>query len=176
MKIKRPIYIVVFLTFCFTTAVMAVGQSADAPPTPDAATVVIQEKPTTAAIKPVALDATKVHLYVYRHRRYEGGALKPSVYVDDKEMARIENGRFFVVNLDPGKHSIRSSDKSSGVDVEMKSGSDYYVRIDIQPGLLKGHGRLTLILPEQGEYEIKKTKPLSDGAVKDRELVTRRKQ
>jgi hypothetical protein len=110
-------------------------------------------------------------LYIYRHRRYEGAALKPSVYVDDKEMARAENGRFFVAHLNPGKHSIRSNDKASGMDIDMQAGGEYYVRVDMQTGFWKGHGRLTMIMSEQGSYEVKQTKPLSDGDIKDHELV-----
>lgn len=113
----------------------------------------------------------KAALYVYRHHRFEGAALKPSVYVDDREMARIENGRYFVVKLEPGKHSVRSNDKASGVEVNMKPGAEYYIRVDMQTGFWKGHGRLTMILPEQGEYEVKRTKPANDTDVKDRELV-----
>jgi hypothetical protein len=93
------------------------------------------------------------------------------VYVDDKEMARIENGRSFVARLEPGRHSIRSNDKASGVEVNMKPGADYYVRVDMQTGFWKGHGQLTMILPEQGEYEVKQTKPANDADVRDRELV-----
>ncbi|MGC2197913.1 MAG: hypothetical protein WA628_24800, partial [Terriglobales bacterium] len=91
--------------------------------------------------------------------------------VDDREMARMENGRYFVVKLEPGKHSVRSNDKDSGVEVNMKPGAEYYIRVDMQTGFWKGHGRLTMILPEQGEYEVKQAKALNDADVKDRELV-----
>ncbi len=118
-----------------------------------------------------AVPVEKVTLYVYRQRRSVGSGLKPSVYADDSELARMENGRFFIVKLDPGKHSIRSNDKASGIDLDMKPGQDYYVRIDIEPGVWKGHGRLTLVLPEQGGYEVKQTKLLDDSDIKDHELV-----
>jgi hypothetical protein len=152
---------------CAALVVAARAQDAQPPvPPADAATS------STEAAHPAAspLDG-KATLYVYRHRRFEGAALKPSVYVDDNETARIENGRHFVVKLAPGKHSIRSNDKASGVDVNVKPGADYYIRVDMQTGFWKGHGRLTLIMPEQGEYEVKQTKPLNDVDVKDRELV-----
>jgi hypothetical protein len=116
-------------------------------------------------------SGARATLYVYRHRRYEGGALKPSVYVDDRELARMGNGNYFVARLNPGPHTIRSNDKSSGVEVKMKPGEEYYIRVDIQEGLWKGHGRLTLVLPEQGSYEVKQTKPLHEGDIKDHELA-----
>lgn len=83
----------------------------------------------------------------------------------------MDNGRFFVVTLGPGKHTIRSNDKASGVEIEMKAGLDYYIRIDMQEGFWKGHGRLTLVLPEQGAFEVKNTKLLDDSDIKNHELV-----
>lgn len=152
---------------CSLLVIPAIAQQTQPPPAPSDA-----PKPSVEATQPASTSQeAKATLYVYRHRRFEGAALKPSVFVDDKEMARMENGRYFVAKLEPGRHSIRSNDKASGVDVNMKPGAAYYIRIDMQTGFWKGHGRLTMILPEQGEYEVKQTKPLNDADVKDRELV-----
>lgn len=137
------------------------------PATPTDVTKPAQNEPAAAA----PTSDAKATLYVYRPRRYTGAALKPSVYADDTELARLENGRFFVAKLSPGAHTIRSNDKASGVALEMVAGADYYVRIDIEPGAWKGHGKLTLVLPEQGQYEVKQEKPLSDSDVKNREFV-----
>lgn len=53
----------------------------------------------------------------------------------------------------------------------MKPGQEYYIRIDIAPGMWKGHGRLTLVQPEQGAGELKKMKPVSKGMLKDKEFL-----
>ncbi len=153
---------------CGFLAIAASAQETQspAPPAPDAPKLAAD-----AAHPAPPSQYGKATLYVYRHRRFEGAALKPSVYVDDREMARMENGRYFVVKLEPGKHSVRSNDKDSGVEVNMKPGAEYYIRVDMQTGFWKGHGRLTMILPEQGEYEVKQAKALNDADVKDRELV-----
>jgi len=37
--------------------------------------------------------------------------------------------------------------------------------------MMKGHGRLTLVAPEQGSYEIKKLKPLDSDKIKDSQHV-----
>jgi len=154
---------------CIGLAALAVLARAQQTPPPSPAgaeaAVSVQAPPSTSP------SSGKATLYVYRHRRYEGAALRPSVYLDEKEVARMDNGRFFTVKLDPGKHSVRSNDKASGVDLDVKVGADYYIRVDMQTGFWKGHGRLTFIMPEQGAYEVKQTKPLNDGDVRDRELV-----
>lgn len=111
-------------------------------------------------------------VYVYRYKQFVGKALSPSVYCDENELARMENGRFFVVKLPAGTHVFRSNDKQAGIDVDLKAGEKYYVRVEIATGFMKGHGRLVSVAPEQGAYEIKNLKPLDSDKVKDTQHVT----
>jgi len=83
----------------------------------------------------------------------------------------MENGRFFVVKLPAGKHVFRSNDKQAGVEEDLKGGQTYYIRVELVPGMMKGHGRLISVAPEQGSYEIKKLKPLDADKVKDTQRV-----
>ena len=116
-------------------------------------------------------DDAKATVYIYRYKQFQGSALSPSVYCDDTELARMENGRFFVAKFAPGKHAFRSNDKQSGIELDMKAGEEYYIRVEIATGFTKGHGRLVSSAPEQGAYEIKKLKPISADKVKDTEHV-----
>jgi hypothetical protein len=118
-----------------------------------------------------AKDDAKATVYIYRYKQFQGSGLSPSVYCDDTELARMENGRFLVAKFVPGKHAFRSNDKQSGIDLDMKAGEEYYIRVEIATGFMKGHGRLVSSAPEQGAYEIKKLKPLSADKVKDAEHV-----
>lgn len=116
--------------------------------------------------------ASQATVYVYRYKQYVGKALSPSVYCDGTELARMQNGRYFVVTLAPGKHSFRSNDTQSGIDVDLKPGEKYYIRVELSTGFWKGHGRVLSVAPEQGSYEIEKLKPLDKDKVKDAQLVT----
>jgi len=116
--------------------------------------------------------ADRAVIYFYRIKQFAGSALEPAVYCDEKELARMDNGRYFGVTLDPGKHTCRMGDRQTGFEVELKPGEEYYAKITIDTGLLKGHGRLTLLQKEQGAFELKKVQLLSAGKVKDRTLVT----
>jgi hypothetical protein len=118
------------------------------------------QNPPAAASQPASGDLAHVH--VYRQRRYAGSALAPSIYVDDKQVARIGNGRRVSIRLTPGSHTIRSDDKSSAISVDAKAGQDYYVRVDEQTGFWKGHGKLTMLMPEQGSAEYKLQKPVEE--------------
>lgn len=115
---------------------------------------------------------SKSTLYVYRYKQFVGKALSPSVYCDEAELARMENGRYFTVKLDPGKHSFRSNDKQSGVDLDMKAGQSYFMRVEIATGFMKGHGRLILVAGEQAGYEVKQLKPSDEGKVVDKNRVS----
>jgi len=110
-------------------------------------------------------------IYFYRIKQFAGSALEPSVYCDDKELARMDNGRYFGVTLAPGKHICSMGDKQTGFEIDVKSGEEYYARITIDTGFWKGRGRLTLMQKEQGAFELKKVKPLGADKVKNRSLV-----
>jgi hypothetical protein len=58
------------------------------------------------------------------------------------------------------------------LDLELKGGTDYYIRVELVTGMMKGHGRLVAVLPEQGTYEVKKLKALGTDKVKDTQHVS----
>lgn len=132
------------------------------------------QQPTTPAQGASAAAATdsQATVYVYRYKQFVGSALAPSVFCDETELARMENGRFFVAKLAPGKHVFRSNDKQAGIEVELKPGQQYYIRVELATGFMKGHGRLLSVAPEQGSYEIKNLKPLDADKIKDTQHVT----
>ena len=117
-------------------------------------------------------DGPAVSIYFYRIKQYAGSALEPSVYCDDKELARMDNGRYFGVTLEPGKHTCSMGDKQTGFEIEVKPGEVHYAKVTIDIGFWKGRGRLNLLQKEQGAFELKKVKPLGADKVKNRALVT----
>jgi len=152
----RTLRILGLLIFCFTgLAAIAQESAADSQKTTDA-------------------KASKATVYVYRYKQFVGSALAPSVYCDESELARMENGRYFTVKLDPGKHTFRSNDKQSGMELDVKAGQEYFLRVELVAGAMKGHGRLVLMSPEQGGYELKssKLKPLDSNKVVNATLVS----
>jgi hypothetical protein len=117
-----------------------------------------------------APDKTSL-VYVYRYKQAYGMAIRPSIYCDDKEVARLQNGRYLALGLTPGKHQFRSNDKQSVIDIDLKADQSYYIRLDLATGVLKAHGRLTLMLPEQGASEFKLLKPVDRAMVTDRTFL-----
>jgi hypothetical protein len=130
--------------------------------------------PATAQAQQSNPQQSQATVYVYRYKQFVGSALAPSVYCDEVQLARMENGRYFTVRLDAGKHNFRSNDAQSGVELDLKAGQAYFIRVEIATGMMKGHGRLILMSPEQGSYELKssKLKPLDPSKVVDKDRVS----
>ncbi len=110
-------------------------------------------------------------VYIYRPSKFVGKALEPSVFVDGVELARMDNGRYLMLKLKPGKHIIHMTDKKKGFAIDMGRGQQYYFRIGIEMGMWKGHGKIMLEENEKGAAEVKKLKPLGDDKIKDKTLV-----
>jgi hypothetical protein len=135
-------------------------------------TIVWAQDNSTSISKPQ--DSSKATVYVYRYKQFVGAALAPSVYCDDVQLARMENGRYFTTSVAPGKHIFRSNDEQSGIVLQAVAGQQYFIRVDIAAGFMKGHGRLTLMDGQQGVYELTsdKLKPLDASKVTDKERVS----
>lgn len=110
-------------------------------------------------------------VFVYRYKQYVGKGIRPSVICDDVDVARIQSGRMVVLALSPGKHRLRSNDAQSQIELEVKPGTDYYLRVEIAQGFMKGHGRLVLVMPEQGAAEIRQMKPADKNMIKSTDLL-----
>lgn len=132
------------------------------------------QEPANTATPAVEGKASKATVYVYRYKQFVGSALAPSIFCDGNQLARMENGRYFAARLEPGKHTFTSNDKQSGIDLDLKAGEQYFIRVEIAAGFAKGHGRLVLVPREQGSYEMKsdKLKPLDANKVGDKEVVS----
>lgn len=112
--------------------------------------------------------AAKAQVYVYRTSKFSGPPPNsPSVFCDEHELARMQNGRYFSIRLDAGKHSFRSTDDQAATDIEVKDGQTYYIRGEVIPVKLRPRGHLTLVPVEQGHSEARELKPLGSNMVKD---------
>jgi len=115
-----------------------------------------------------AEDAT---VFVYRPKKIVGSALEPSVFVDETELARMDNGRYFAIKVKPGKHIIRMTDDKKGYALDMGPGQKYFFRIGVEAGMFKGHGKITLDDAERAIKEIQKLKFLDQDKIKAPTLV-----
>lgn len=117
-----------------------------------------------------ASAAKKVTIYFYRTSQFTGGGWNPNVYCDDKELARMDNGRYFGASLEPGKHVCRAGDKEGAVEFDVKPGEEYYIKVSIRY-FFTGHASLSLVAKEKALVDLKEVKLLGADKVRDRALV-----
>jgi len=115
---------------------------------------------------PAAANAADSIVYIYRPSKLAGKALEPSVFVDDIELARMDNGRYFALKLKPGKHIVHLTDDKKGYAIDMGPGQTYYFRIGLEMGMWKGHGKITLDDAGRAITEIKKIKFIGQDKIK----------
>jgi hypothetical protein len=124
----------------------------------DGSTLVAVAPPNEAGAIELKGAAEPATVFIYRPNKLLGKALEPSVFVDQIELARMDNGRYFAIKLKPGKHIVHMTSDKKGYALDMGPGQTYFFRIGIEMGMLKGRGKLTLDDPEKAIEEIKKLK------------------
>jgi len=129
-----------------------------------------------ATLAPVVMETTaasteEATAFIYRPDKWTGKALEPSVFVDEIELARMDNGRYFAIKLKPGKHIVRMTDDKKGYAVDMGPGQTYFFRIGLEMGMWKGHGKITLDDRERAVKEIKKLKFIGQDKIKATTMV-----
>jgi hypothetical protein len=113
----------------------------------------------------------KVRVYVYRNANLAEKEFRPSIFVDEMDAARLQAGHNVILALRPGTHTFRSTDKKDQFSLDLKPGQRYFIRIDVSLVALKGHGKLNVVLPEQGAPEYGETQPVNKAMLKNQTLV-----
>jgi hypothetical protein len=69
-------------------------------------------------------------LVVYRYRLFAGSGRHASIYLDDRQVCSLGNGRYLILEVPEGKHELRSSDdKHGGVEQNFLPGQIFYYRV-----------------------------------------------
>lgn len=123
-------------------------------------------------ISDVQDKSTKASVYIYQALAAHARRSSSPIYADGKQLADLESGRYFIVILDPGRHTFRSKDKKqAAVTLDLKKGEAYYLRLEPQATSRDGKQRFTAVAKEKGALEIRQMTPVKSGDIKDRSIV-----
>lgn len=164
-----------FLLFVFLCALSGICAAQNQPPVDkpvEPATSVSVPEAKSSVEKPSGDKSAKALVYFYRLKALVGWALEPLILCDGKEIAKMDNGSYFAVSLEPGTHTCNISNNKSGFEADFKPGESRYAKVTLEAGAWKGHGVITLVQPEQASYEIKNLKLLKASKIKDPDSVT----
>ena len=132
--------------------------SSQASATPDSQSSVVAATP-----KPTEVSQPKqlASLTVFREGHFTGSALKPSIYLDGREVARLKNGSYFTMPIEPGTHNLGSSAKHEPpLVIEIKPGEPIYIQMIVVTGTWRGAGRLIPVSPDDGKVAVSKLRVL----------------
>jgi len=145
-------------------------QKTDATPAATPATTPATTQAAAPAQTPARAEGKAV-VIIYRPGKMVGKALEPSVFCDGVEVARMDNGRYFVLLLEPGEHRIHMTQDNKRVDLKLGAGEVAFVRIKIVMGMMKGRGEPSLADEEDAAKDLKKMEPLGADKYKDTKLA-----
>ena len=124
--------------------------------------------------EPPKTNQNKAIVYIYsRDAPMVLGTLKPPIFLDDKEIAKLPPQRFFIVIIDPGKHSLhfKKSKKSGGVEMNFEVGKVYYLRVGWKAGFTVRPDGLDPVPEGVANFDLKEMKPIGEKDIKDSTLV-----
>jgi hypothetical protein len=76
-------------------------------------------------------DTRNALVWIFRYKRVFGYASHPAVFCDEQKVAKMVNGRYFLLTLEPGVHSIHSTGKGEGVEMSFESGREYFLEVRV---------------------------------------------
>jgi hypothetical protein len=119
-----------------------------------------------------AATGGKAEVHVYRHVPDVSGG-KPTIYLDNGELAHMQGDRYFNILIEPGAHVFRTN--KSEIRLECKAGEEYYLRVERRGlGMFSPPGAYLILMPgQQGEDEMYPLQPSDAKDIKDvSKLVT----
>jgi hypothetical protein len=155
------IFLAAALVFGFLAVLPASSRQSQTNPAAQSPADVAKPSPNSA--QPGVDKGKDSTIVFFRENHFTGSALKPSIFVDGKEMDRLANGRWFSVHAEAGKHQLQSSAKNEPATViETVAGETTYVQMVILTGNWRGGGRLLQVDAGDAQKVIAKLKPLHD--------------
>ena len=99
------------------------------------------EDPPAAAADAAAGKGTVIF---FRPSKMLGAAIGFKVREGETELGRLRNGKYFVLQVEPGSHSYTVHSEAKDVlTIEVEAGETYYVKGTIGAGILAGRPNLS---------------------------------
>lgn len=96
----------------------------------------------------------------------------PPVFCDEVLLAKLDRGRFFRIELDPGTHTFRTDRKrDGGVEIKLEADKTYYLRMEMEISYTVKNVRLLVATPEDSTYTIKQLEPVKPQDIKDPRVI-----
>lgn len=86
----------------------------------------------------------KAQIVFFRESKFAGGAIGFKVREGETELGKLRSGKYFVANVEPGKHEYKVHGETQDVlTMEVEAGETYYVLGSIGMGIVAGRPNLS---------------------------------
>ena len=132
----------------------------------------------SAVLSPMWIEAPqapegKALMTFFRPGRFYGAVLNTSIFIDEVEIADLDNGTYVTAAVAAGRHAIHGDEAADTLSIAIEPGREYFYRVDIVTGAWKGHGRLIERPGLVGQAEFRKAKPSQASDVRVPAMVIR---
>jgi hypothetical protein len=120
---------------------------------------------------PATVTNPKARVYVYRDKGFVGCGLRYTVWCDEVPLAKLSCGKYFIAEIQPGSHTLRSDIASVTVSLEFEAGKSYFLRTDMAPNQALSRGALHVADDSEGQRAIQSLLPLPRKDILDSTMV-----
>ena len=100
--------------------------------------------------------AAKGLIIFYREKKFAGWGVGYNVRDGENRIGGLPNGSYFVYDATPGPHTFSAATESKAErTIKVESGKTYYIRGEIEMGLVVGRPYLTIVDPQEGASAVK---------------------
>jgi len=101
-------------------------------------------------------QAGKGLVIFYRERHFVGGAVSYKVLDNGTRIGGLPNGAYFVYQAKPGVHTFTAATEATDEKpLTVEAGKTYYIRGEVQMGVLVGRPHLIIVDSQEGVSAIK---------------------
>jgi exosome complex RNA-binding protein Rrp4 len=102
-------------------------------------------------------------IYIYRAGQFSGSLSNWAIFVDDKKICKLSNGKFIKVYVTPGKHKVSAKiggvdlfKKETDVEIEVEAGGTYYVACNIKQSITRARLEMIEVAKSTGQKQMEK--------------------
>jgi hypothetical protein len=137
-------YRTAMLALLMAASLSASAQEAAAPAATET-TAAAAAAPAAAANTLIApAPADKGQIVFFRPSKMVGAALGFKVRENETELGKLRNGKYFVIQVEPGAHAYNMHGETKDVlNMEIEAGETYYVSASVGMGIIAGRPNLS---------------------------------
>jgi hypothetical protein len=115
-------------------------------------------------------------IYLYRLRVFQNSKWNMTLWLDGERLVNLQNGRYFVVKLPPGKHVLSDKKPDNNIELALESGRTYYLRLEPAEAGLFGRNatvtRFSVSDEATGKSDVRRLKVGDSSEIQNRKLIS----